>query len=131
MAEFAHNLYVYVFSRSQTSRAASSEKLSPEIKWTTKICLGATVTGMIFGCYMAGSKRSLQFMAENAHRFPVTNRGWYFYHKHKNYEVIDAGFRGAFRQGARFAPMALLFCLNEQIFETLTGRESFINTMGA
>ncbi|KAJ3128368.1 hypothetical protein HK098_004615 [Nowakowskiella sp. JEL0407] len=125
------NWYTFIVSRNEIRRKEASAALSPELKWLTKVSIAGGVSGFMAGCYLDGSKRSLQFLAENAHRLPKTVQGWYFYHKYKNYEVVDAAFRGGLRQSVKFGGMSMLFCSIEQILETVTGRESFLNTTGA
>ncbi|KAJ6629222.1 hypothetical protein B0H10DRAFT_1776877 [Mycena sp. CBHHK59/15] len=61
---------------------------------------GAALLGGVIGVNRGARLASLRFLAENAHRPPTTQRGWYYYHKTKNYRVILGGLRGAARDGA-------------------------------
>jgi len=63
----------------------------------------ASFAGFALGTYKGSEEHGLRFRAENAHRFPTTQTGWFLYHKSKNYHMalggIKEGFRMAWRQG--------------------------------
>ncbi|KAJ7283854.1 hypothetical protein C8J57DRAFT_956575, partial [Mycena rebaudengoi] len=59
--------------------------------------LGAMVLGGVIGVNRGARLASMRFLAENAHRMPTTQQGWYYYHKTKNYRVMLGGLRGAAR----------------------------------
>lgn len=40
-----------------------------------------------------------QFLAENSHRLPTSDAGWYLYHRAKNYRTMWNGIKGGFRYG--------------------------------
>ncbi|KAJ7638600.1 hypothetical protein FB45DRAFT_740467 [Roridomyces roridus] len=61
--------------------------------------LGAVLLGAVIGVNRGARLASLRFLAENAHRTPHTQKGWYYYHKTKNYRVILGALRGATRDG--------------------------------
>ena len=63
--------------------------------------VGGFVAGGFLGLTHGGLMARLRFRAENAHRLPTTTRGWYFYHKTKNYHVLLAGIKAGFRTGGR------------------------------
>lgn len=68
----------------------------------TRINVGFTSAAIVGGLlgFTEGSKRaSLVFRAENAHRLPTSQKGWYFYHKSKNYN----GMLGGAKEGAKMA----------------------------
>lgn len=50
-------------------------------------------TGMALGMIRGSRTASLRFLAENAHRAPTTVRGWYFYNKTKNYQMMFEGLK--------------------------------------
>lgn len=54
----------------------------------------AATFGFVSGLLTSAERKSLQFLAENAHRQPTTLQGWYFYNKTKNYRVALAGLTG-------------------------------------
>ncbi|KAJ7095164.1 hypothetical protein B0H15DRAFT_775511 [Mycena belliarum] len=69
--------------------------------------LGAALLGAVVGVSRGTRLASLRFLAENAHRTPTTQKGWYYYHKTKNYRVILGGLRGAVRDGGYLATITL------------------------
>ncbi|KAF2766827.1 hypothetical protein EJ03DRAFT_329724, partial [Teratosphaeria nubilosa] len=64
---------------------------------TTIAFLGGATLGLSHGATETG----LRFRAENAHRFPTTQTGWYLYHKSKNYHMALGGLREAGKMGVR------------------------------
>ncbi|KAF7352990.1 Non-specific serine/threonine protein kinase [Mycena venus] len=56
--------------------------------------LGAVLLGTGIGLNRGGRLASLRFLAENAHRTPTTQKGWYYYHKTKNYRIFLGGATG-------------------------------------
>ncbi|ORY47318.1 hypothetical protein BCR33DRAFT_715062 [Rhizoclosmatium globosum] len=97
------------------------------------VYLGFAGAGM--GSYIAARQRSHQFLAENAHRLPKTQRGWYVYHRHKQLESIRAAlsWKGGLGNGAKFATMGAIFCGLEALLEThvTQERECWVNAVGA
>ncbi|KAJ7117387.1 hypothetical protein C8R43DRAFT_902050 [Mycena crocata] len=69
--------------------------------------LGAVLIGMVIGVNRGSRLASLRFLAENAHRTPTTQKGWYLYHKTKNYRVMLGALRGAARDGAYLGAVTL------------------------
>ncbi|KAJ7507526.1 hypothetical protein B0H11DRAFT_1684880, partial [Mycena galericulata] len=61
--------------------------------------LGAVLLGAAIGVKRGARLAGLRFLAENAHRAPTTQKGWYYYHKTKNYRVVLGALRGAGRDG--------------------------------
>ncbi|KAJ6510034.1 hypothetical protein C8R47DRAFT_951833, partial [Mycena vitilis] len=61
--------------------------------------LAAALLGTVIGLNRGARLASLRFLAENAHRTPRTQKGWYYYHKTKNYRMLLGGLRGAVRDG--------------------------------
>ena len=85
--------------------------------------------GGILGASKGGLAARLRFRAENAHRLPRTTRGWYFYHKSKNYHVLLAGIKEAARMGGRIGFWgAVLFTLEAQVDRARAGRKDFLST---
>lgn len=62
---------------------------------------------------------SLRFRAENSHRLPTSQRGWYLYHKTKNYYVARDALREGFRMGARLGVWVGAFMLIEEAVDQL------------
>ncbi|KAH8552065.1 hypothetical protein BGW37DRAFT_298291 [Umbelopsis sp. PMI_123] len=63
--------------------------------------------GFAIGSYLGGKQTAYQYLAENAHKLPTTVRGWYFYHKTKNYKVM----LGGIKRGVRMAVPTAAICL--------------------
>jgi hypothetical protein len=54
------------------------------------------LAGGALGLAKGSQESGLRFRAENSHRFPSTQTGWYLYHKSKNYHMALGGvFEGA------------------------------------
>jgi hypothetical protein len=83
-------------SDSQREARQYSVTLSPRLY---TVPLGAVLLGTVIGVNRGGRLASLRFLAENAHRTPTTQKGWYLYHKTKNYRVVLGALRGAVRDG--------------------------------
>ncbi|KAJ3089803.1 hypothetical protein HK102_005469 [Quaeritorhiza haematococci] len=125
------NLHTYVFARSDAERQEAAASLPPQLLWTTKITLAGAISGFVSGAYIGGSRRGLQFLAENAHRLPRTVGGWYQYHRHKQHEMIHAAMMSGFKYGARFGVISATFCTVEQVAEWGRGgieKEGYPNT---
>ncbi|EHA24183.1 hypothetical protein AAWM_00542 [Aspergillus awamori] len=88
--------------------------------------------GMMIG-YMHGSKTaSYRFRAENAHRFPDAARGWYQYHKSKNYHAFLQGSSQGMKMGFRLGAGALCFCLLEEVVDYARhDQRDFLSTVTA
>ncbi|KAJ3397778.1 hypothetical protein HDU80_009463 [Chytriomyces hyalinus] len=108
---------------------------SPQLAWTLKCGFNLGLAGFATGGLVAGRARSHQFLAENAHRLPSTERGWFLYHRHKQLEAMRAGltWRGGFGAGLRFAGMGVVFTCTEALIENTLfgGRETWAAAVGA
>jgi hypothetical protein len=62
------------------------------------VAVGAT-SGSLLGLIHGANETGLRFRAENAHRLPATQTGWYLYHKSKNYVAM----LGGIKEGVRMA----------------------------
>ncbi|GAB7363250.1 hypothetical protein MBLNU230_g3532t1 [Neophaeotheca triangularis] len=69
----------------------------------------ASVSGFSLGALHGGTTTSLRFRAENAHRLPDTQTGWYLYHKSKNYHVALGSLYEGCKMGFRLAAIAGLY----------------------
>ncbi|CAO3663772.1 unnamed protein product [Umbelopsis ramanniana] len=65
--------------------------------------------GFTIGSYLGGKQTAYQYLAENAHKLPTTVRGWYFYHKTKNYKVMLGGIKRGVRMGIPTAAICLAY----------------------
>jgi len=81
--------------------------------------LGAVLLGAVIGVNRGGRLASLRFLAENAHRTPKTQKGWYYYHKTRNYRVVLGALRGAVRDGGYLGAATLGWVGLEEGFKKL------------
>ena len=78
-------------------------------------------SGFVLGAAKGGSQASYRYRAENAHRLPQTQTGWYLYHKSKNYHSIIGGVKEGLRLGGRLSGWAALFVSSEEVIDQLRG----------
>jgi hypothetical protein len=98
-------------------------------KRVTYVGLGGFALGAILGASHAGSGAALRFRAENAHRLPDSTKGWYLYHKSKNYNVMHAALREAAKMGVKIGFWAGgFFWLEDMIDAARRGRKDFVST---
>jgi len=71
------------------------------------------------------------FRAENTHRQPTTTKGWYFYHKTKNYRTMYGGMVSGMQMGARVAAWVAMFVIFEDAVDRLRGRVDALGTVVA
>ncbi|CCX08803.1 Similar to hypothetical protein SS1G_12074 [Sclerotinia sclerotiorum 1980]; acc. no. XP_001587045 [Pyronema omphalodes CBS 100304] len=86
------------------------------------------LVGLFLGGSLGGHKAALQFRAENTHRAPTTTKGWYFYHKTKNYRVMYGGILGGIKMGGNVAAWVAGFTIMEDAVDRLRGRVDAVNT---
>jgi hypothetical protein len=58
-----------------------------------------------------------QFLAENSHRLPTSDAGWYLYHRAKNYRVVWKAAKGGVKTGFAGAACALLYSYVEEFWD--------------
>ncbi|EMC99429.1 hypothetical protein BAUCODRAFT_63067 [Baudoinia panamericana UAMH 10762] len=61
----------------------------------------AFTTGFFLGISQGSLTSGLRFRAENAHRFPTNQAGWYLYHKSKNYNMALGGIVEGCKMGGK------------------------------
>lgn len=76
--------------------------------------LGAGLTGFGLGLAHGSNEAGYRFRAENAHRLPQTQTGWYLYHKSKNYHVMLGGIKEGFKMAGRTGAWTGLFVAVEE-----------------
>ncbi|GAM85364.1 hypothetical protein ANO11243_033710 [Dothideomycetidae sp. 11243] len=74
----------------------------------------ATTSGFALGTAHGGQMAGLRFRAENAHRLPTSEVGWFLYHKSKNYNAMLGGVKEGFRMGVRLGFWGGLFFWTEE-----------------
>ena len=116
-------------SQSATSVNEDRLSLSTPLRLTYSV-LGGFATGLFLGLSHGSQTAGLRFRAENAHRLPTTQKGWYFYHKSKNYHVM----LGGFTEGLKLAPKLSLWTGSFFAIEAIVdnargpGGEDFLST---
>ena len=102
--------------------------------------LGGFATGMFLGLSHGSKTSGLQFRAENAHRLPTSQKGWYLYHKSKNYHMMLGGLKEGFKLAPKISLWAGgLFMIEhivdrgrsrsaDSLWEYRQGREDFLST---
>lgn len=92
----------------------------------------ATVLGFIggfgLGLSHGGKMAGLRFRAENSHRFPTTQVGWYLYHKSKNYHIALGGIKEGMKMGGKVSLWAGSFFVVEEVIDQLRGTKDFVST---
>ncbi|KAF2247557.1 hypothetical protein BU26DRAFT_520675 [Trematosphaeria pertusa] len=77
--------------------------------------------GTTLGYTTTARLAALRFRAENAHRLPVSNPGWYLYHKSKNYYKLQQGIPAGLRSGAYLAAWSGVFFVLEESLDVFRG----------
>jgi hypothetical protein len=80
----------------------------------TLFTLFSGVTGLCLGLAHGSTETGLRFRAENAHRLPDTQTGWYLYHKSKNYHVILGGLKEGIKMAGRIGFWTGIFVVMEE-----------------
>ncbi|KAF8543320.1 hypothetical protein BDD12DRAFT_699936, partial [Trichophaea hybrida] len=89
------------------------------------------LVGTSLGGTLGGHRAALIFRAENTHRQPTTTKGWYFYHKTKNYRTMYGGMVAGVQTGARVAAWVAMFVIFEDAVDRLRGRVDALGTVVA
>ncbi|KAI5367201.1 hypothetical protein Slin14017_G022370 [Septoria linicola] len=74
----------------------------------------ASFCGLILGLAKGSQDTNYRFRAENAHRLPTTQQGWFLYHKSKNYNMMLGAIKEGTRQSIKFGAWTGLFFLLEE-----------------
>jgi hypothetical protein len=93
------------------------------------VAVGAT-TGSLLGLVHGANETGLRFRAENAHRLPVTQTGWYLYHKSKNYVAMLGGIKEGVRMAGKQACWVGVFVASEE-GEVEGASKDFVSTVFA
>ena len=72
-------------------------------------------SGFCLGLAHGSTEAGLRFRAENAHRLPTSQTGWYLYHKSKNYHVLLGGIKEGFKMSGRLAVWTGTFVVFEEL----------------
>lgn len=82
-----------------------------------RLALAGTVgsfAGLMLGIAKGSQDSGLRFQAENAHRLPATQTGWYLYHKSKNYNMMLGGIVEGMKQAGKYGLWAGCFFVLEE-----------------
>ncbi|RPB22886.1 hypothetical protein L211DRAFT_763231, partial [Terfezia boudieri ATCC MYA-4762] len=78
----------------------------------SRLALSTTLTfpsAFLLGLLRGSHLSSLRFRAENAHRLPKSQVGWYLYHKSKTYASLLGGIKEGVRNGVRVSFWSAVF----------------------
>ena len=84
------------------------------------------IAGFFLGTIHGSNESGLRFRAENAHRLPHSQTGWYLYHKSKNYHVALGGIKEGFKMAGRLSVLMGVFVVGEEFVDR--GRGAVVRT---
>jgi len=115
-----------------TGRGASTPRLSIPFAFRLPVLTGTSmVVGGLLGSLVGGHRAAMVFRAENSHRQPTTTKGWYFYHKSKNYRVAFGAATAAASHAARVGAWVAMFVVFEDAVDRLRGRVDALSSVCA
>ena len=113
----------------ESSAVVSSDRLLvPSSTRATYGVLGAALTGLFLGLSHGSTMAGMVFRAENAHRFPTSQQGWYLYHKTKNYHAMLGGLKDGLKMTPKLSFMAASFFVAEGVVDTARANKDFAST---
>ncbi|KAF2221261.1 hypothetical protein BDZ85DRAFT_239454 [Elsinoe ampelina] len=118
-----------IFSRSEHDRLSLPFPARLSLSF---IC--SSFTGLGLGSYYGAQSAGLRFRAENAHRLPTSEVGWFLYHKSKNYHAMLGGVKEGIRMGAKLGIWGGLFFWMEEVWvqrDFLSTTVAALGTAGA
>ena len=98
------------------------------------IALSGFIAGSTLGISHGGQTAALRFRAENAHRLPTSQKGWYYYHKSKNYHTMLGAIKEGMKMGAKIGFWAGAFVTMEEAVDQSRGgdkHKDFLSTVVA
>ncbi|KAF2418686.1 hypothetical protein EJ08DRAFT_52815 [Tothia fuscella] len=118
--------------RQRQPRRNPNERLSLNFPARLQLAFwGSAFSGAVLGLSEGGLKAGFKFRAENAHRLPSSEKGWYFYHKSKNYHTLIGGGKEAGRMGLKLGIWVSMFVVMEDAVDQWRGagkRKDFLST---
>jgi hypothetical protein len=100
------------------------------------------ITGFGLGVTAGGRKAADRYRAENSHRFPTSQAGWYLYHRSKSYNTVVGGVKEGVKFGGQITIFTGVFMGVEEIMDRsrskvfargdedyATGQKDFANTV--
>lgn len=114
----------------QASCSPAQSRLSiPPVPRIALTSLGSTVIGAALGISYGASSAGMRYRAENAHRLPSTQTGWYLYHKSKNYNMMLGGIKEGAKMGLKIGGWVTAFFVIEEGWDQVRGEKDFLNTV--
>jgi len=104
------------------------------MNWKLRIALasiGGIGTGFFLGTINGTNMAGLRFRAENAHRLPTSQKGWYLYHKSKNYNAMLGGITEGVKLGTKMAIASGGFIFLEYAVDEMRGTKDAGSTIVA
>ncbi|EXJ66340.1 uncharacterized protein A1O5_10492 [Cladophialophora psammophila CBS 110553] len=100
-----------------------NERLSiPLILRAPTLMLASFACGFSLGASQGATKGAYRYRAENAHRLPTTQTGWFLYQKSKNYHAMLGGIKEGVRFGSICTGWATLFMVTEEMVDLSRAR---------
>lgn len=90
--------------------------------------IGGFSAGMFLGAVSGAQTAGLRFRAENSHRLPKSSKGWYFYHKSKNYHMMLQAPKSGLKLGAKMSLLIAGFYVVEEAVDELREQRDFLST---
>ncbi|KAL3425386.1 hypothetical protein PVAG01_02177 [Phlyctema vagabunda] len=104
------------------------------LPFVARLPLAAAVSfasGVALGLPQGSKVAGLRYRAENAHRLPESQIGWYLYHKSKNYNMALGGIKEGLRMGAKVSFWTVGFFSIEEMLDRYRDTKDFLNTVVA
>ncbi|KEQ88813.1 hypothetical protein M438DRAFT_311487 [Aureobasidium pullulans EXF-150] len=118
-----------------STRPPANDRLSIRFNWRLPLTtILASCAGFGLGLTHGGQIAGLRFRAENAHRLPSSQVGWYLYHKSKNYHIMLGGIKEGFKMGGRLSFWTAIFFVFEEAVDRFRGvwvQRDFMSTVVA
>ncbi|KAJ9616341.1 hypothetical protein H2200_000059 [Cladophialophora chaetospira] len=100
-----------------------NERLSiPLVLRAPTLMLASFACGFSLGASQGATKGAYRYRAENAHRLPTTQTGWFLYQKSKNYHAMLGGVKEGAKFGSVCTVWATLFMVTEEMVDLSRAR---------
>jgi hypothetical protein len=122
MADFdipIQNAPLPVITRSPSERLSLA---TPE-RITLAMLINAC-TAFASGCHQGARTSGLRFLAENSHRMPKSQKGWYIYHRYKKNKMMIGGLQAGVKRTLQWSIWPGVFLGTEAMLDDLRGGTS-------
>ena len=107
----------------------NSNRLSLPFGSRVTVCsLGGFSAGVFLGAIHGAQTAGFRFRAENSHRLPKSSKGWYFYHKSKNYHMMLHAVKSGVKLGTKMSLLIAGFYVVEEAVDELREQRDFLST---